>query len=135
MLPALLLWLQVSAPPSLVAGCVVNGDRDARVYELRRDGTRLMLSMRSRRAGAAPVVLPLPDAKASVTATELTLSYRTLNGGRDVEWRITPSGASLDVHANFELEVNVEPDLDPRVELMNTEGPLTKLTCEVAPPR
>ena len=37
------------------------------------------------------------------------------------------------VHAYFELEVNIEPDLDPRVELMNTEGPITTLTCEIAP--
>jgi hypothetical protein len=39
------------------------------------------------------------------------------------------------VHANFELEVNIEPDLDPRVELMNTDGPITNLTCEIAPQR
>ena len=68
-----------------------------------------------------------------ITATEMTLSYETLNGGRDVEWRVTPSGATLDVHANFELEVNIEADLDPRVELMNTEGTLSRLMCEIAP--
>jgi hypothetical protein len=127
--------MQAAPSPRLVAGCSVTGDRDARVYELRRDGPRLMLYMRSRKAGASPVILPLPDANVDVSTTEMALSYSTLNGGRSVEWRITPSAASLDVHANFELEVNVEPDLDPRVELMNTEGPLTKLTCELAPQR
>lgn len=136
MLLAVILTLQAAAPPPrLIAGCAVTGDRDGRVYELRRDSTQVMLFMRSRKAGSSPVMLPLPDAKPVVSTTELTLSYSTLNGGRTVEWRIAPSGASLDVHANFELEVNVEADLDPRVELMNTERPLTNLTCEIAPPR
>jgi len=130
---ALILLVQGASLPPLVAGCAVKGDRDARVYELRRDSSRVLLVMRSRKAGASPVLLPLPDAKIERSATDMALSYNTLNGGRSVEWRITPAAASLDVHANFELEVNVEPDLDPRVELMNTEGPLTKLTCELAP--
>jgi hypothetical protein len=129
----LLLALQV-VPTStkLAVGCAVVGDPDARVYELRRerDG-RWVLMMLSRKTG--PIVLPLPDAKPIITGTEVTLSYETLNGGREVEWRVAPSGATLDVHANFELEVNVEADLDPRVELMNTEGPISKLSCEIAP--
>jgi hypothetical protein len=61
------------------------------------------------------------------------LSFETLNGGRYVEWRIGPEGATLDVHANFELEVNIERDLDPRVELMNTDRPIAALACQIAP--
>jgi hypothetical protein len=125
------------APTTLAVGCTVTSDPDARVYQLRRkrqaDGGGWMLTMHSRRAGSSAVILPLPDARPEVSATRVTLSYATLNGGRDVEWHVTPSGATLDVHANFELEVNVEPDLDPRVELMNTDGPLTTMTCQIAP--
>ncbi len=89
--------------------------------------------MKSRKAGSAPVILPLPDAKPEFSQTRVVLSYETLNGGRDIEWRVTPSGAALDVHVNFELEVNIEPDLDPRVELMNTDGEITSLKCEIGP--
>jgi hypothetical protein len=135
----LLIGLGQSKPPAgtLAVGCSVVGDRDGRVFELRRAGDPAgndwVLMMKSRKAGSAPVMLPLPDAKPELSPTHATLSYETLNGGRHVEWRVTPSGASLDVHVNFELEVNIEADLDPRVELMNTDGALTTLTCEIAP--
>ena len=134
----LLLGIQPGGPPTatLAFGCTVVNDPDARVYELRRERTssagEWLLLMHSRKAGSSPVILPLPDARPEVTATSATLSYETLNGGRHVEWRVTPSGASLSVHANFELEVNIEPNLDPRVELMNTDGEITNLTCEIA---
>jgi hypothetical protein len=29
--------------------------------------------------------------------------------------------------------VNIDANLDPRVELMNTEGPITNLACAIAP--
>ena len=89
--------------------------------------------MRSREAGASPVVLALPDAKPVVGERQLSLEYRTLNGGRDVKWKVDAAGASLDIYANFELEVNIEADLDPRVELMNTDGAITNLSCTLAP--
>jgi hypothetical protein len=92
-----------------------------------------VLALTSRAAGAAPVLMRLPDAKPEVAPGRLSLEYRTLNGGRGITWRVTPQGATLDVHANFELEVNVDADLDPRVELMNTDGPLTALVCSVTP--
>jgi hypothetical protein len=140
MVPIILLLMTLdqalSPPPKLAVGCVVTGDRDGRVYELRwgaSKGSEWVLMMHSKKTGRAPVVLPLPDARPEITATTVTLSYETLNGGRHVEWSVTPSGATLDVHANFELEVNIEADLDPRVEMMNTEGPITRLACEIAP--
>lgn len=126
-----------SGPATRVVGCTVVDDPDARVYELRRepvsDGGEWMLLMRSRKAGSSSVILPLPDARPETSAARVTLSYQTSNGGRHVEWSVTPSGATLDVHANFELEVNIEPDLDPRVELMNTDGPITTLACKIGP--
>lgn len=133
------LWIAIAPAQAVLARCAVTADPQARVYELQRSGDgdakRWIVAMRSRQAGAAPVALPLPGATPVVTATELTLEYRTQNGGRDVRWKVTPAGATLDVRANFELEVNIEPDLDPRVELMNTEGPITRLTCELNPAR
>jgi hypothetical protein len=132
----LLIGAAQVVPPEtrLAVGCVVTGDRDARIYELRRDrNDQWLLMMHSRKAGKSPVLLPLPDAQPEISTNRMTLSYETLNGGRHIEWSVAPSGASLDVHVNFELEVNIEADLDPRVELMNTDGPLTNLACEVAP--
>ena len=40
--------------------------------------------------------------------------------------------ARLDVYVDHGLEVNIEPDLDPAVDRMNTNGPLTALDCTVA---
>jgi hypothetical protein len=140
-LPVILLLIALgqgaSESKTLAVGCSVVGDRDGRVYELRRrreagEGAWMLL-MKSRKVGSAPVVLPLPDARPELSSSSVTLSYETLNGGRHIEWRVTPSGATLDVHVNFELEVNIEPDLDPRVELMNTEGEIANLACEIAP--
>jgi hypothetical protein len=137
---AILLLLEIEQGAllrtTLAVGCTVVDDADRRIYELRRERAPAgawMLMMHSREAGSSPVILPLPDATPEISDTRVTLSYETLNGGRHIEWRVTPSGASLDVHANFELEVNIEPDLDPRVELMNTGGEITNLTCEIAP--
>ena len=134
----LLFWLL--NPAVTVLRCSVVDDPQARVYELQRSGNadsmRWQLTMRSREAGALPVILPLPDAKPVVGDRRVVLDYRTLNGGRDVKWKVDAAGsASLDVYANFELEVNVEADLDPRVELMNTEGVIANLSCAIAPER
>jgi hypothetical protein len=136
------LWMALlaglaSAQPESVVRCRVVDDPRSRVYELQRvvDGSdeRWVLAMRSRAAGASPVLLPLPDARPKVTETSVALDYQTLNGGRNVAITVTPSGASIDIDVNFELEVNVERDLDPRVELMNTEGPISTLSCTVRP--
>ena len=121
-----------------VVRCAVTNDAHARVYELHRSGegdrARWQMVLRSREAGTSPVALPLPDAKPMVTARQVVLEYRTLNGGRTVTWKVDAAGrATLDVYTNFELEVNVDADLDPRVELMNTEGPITNLSCAIAP--
>lgn len=128
-----LLWTALVSDPVVVARCAVIDDPEQRVYELIRSGEaariRWVLGMRSRQSGTSQIILPLPDARPIVKDGEVALDYRTSNGGRDVRWRITPATASLSVYANFELEVNVEADLDPRVEMMNTEGPITRLSC------
>jgi hypothetical protein len=74
--------------------------------------------------------LPLPRAAPSVTPDRVTVSYHSANGGRSVEWVAAPGGRStLDLQVNHGLEVNVERDLDPAVERMNTEGPI-EVVCE-----
>ena len=134
MVLALMLTAWTAQAITPVARCSVASDPEARVFELQRlgDGLRWRLVMRDAASGG-PVVLPLPDAKPDVGDGRLALEYRTLNGGRTVTWNIAPGGASLDVYVNFELEVNVDADLDPRVERMNTEGPIAKLSCAVPP--
>ena len=134
----MLLLVIASQPAVTLARCSVTGDPHARVYELQRldEGgrQRWQIALSSREAGSTPVVLPLPDAKPTATDRRLVLEYRTLNGGRTVTWKIDETGsASLDIYANFELEVNVDANLDPRVELMNTEGPIATLSCAMAP--
>ena len=137
MLGVLLLTAIAATEPEPIARCRVLDDPRSRVYELQRivENTheRWVLVMRSSAANSSPVVLPLPDAKPAIGNTTVTLDYRTFNGGRNVKLTVTPAGSSIAIDVNFELEVNVERDLDPRVELMNTEGPISTLSCTVRP--
>jgi len=133
--PLLLLMMLANDPVAAIARCAVIDDPQGRVYELLQSGegasTRWRLGMRSREAGERQVVMPLPDAKPVLNGKEIVVDYRSLNGGREVRWKVAASGASLSVYANFELEVNVEADLDPRVDLMNTDGPISRLSCSL----
>ena len=134
----LLLALVTANPPVTVVRCSVTDDPHGRVFQLQRTGegarARWQMTMRSREAGASPVVLPLPDAQPVVRDREVVLEYRTLNGGRDVKWKVDAAGGgTLDVYTNYELEVNIETNMDPRVELMNTEGAISNLSCELEP--
>jgi hypothetical protein len=87
-----LLWAALADDPVIVARCAVVDDSQQRVYELIRsgEGERMlwMLGMRSLQAGASQVLLPLPDAKPAVKSGEVTLDYRTANGGREVHWKV-----------------------------------------------
>jgi hypothetical protein len=135
----LLLLLTLAADPAVtVVRCTVTADAGGRVYELQRSGEgerpRWQMVLRSREAGTNPVALPLPNAKPIVTERQVALDYRTANGGRTVRWKVDAAGGpTLDVYTNFELEVNIDANLDPREELMNTEGPITNLSCTIAP--
>lgn len=133
-----LLAVLALEPAEVAVRCRVPEGSDPRVFELQRAGeeaeARWSLVMRGGEAGEHAVVLPLPYARPTVTDRRVSLDFRTLNGGRSVKLIVEPDGrATLDVYTNFELEVNVEADLDPRVELMNTEGPLRALSCAIAP--
>jgi len=126
------------APPAPAVVCAVPHDLHRRVFELDRSaGGEWQLSMQSTATQARWVRLPLPDAIPAIGRDTASLSYRSAYGGRTVRLNVGPAGSSLDVYANYELEVNVDPNLDPRIDLLNTNGPLTGLSCRItpAPPR
>ncbi len=77
--------------------------------------------------------LLLPGASPEVSGETARLSYRNANGGRQVELGVLPGGAVLDVYVDYGLDVNIEPDLDPEIDRMNTNGPLKSLHCRVGP--
>ena len=89
------------------------------------------LSMRDVESKSAWIDLLLPGAKPALTATTAKLSYRNANGGRQVDLDVSPAGSRLDVWVDHGLEVNIEPDLDPRVDRLNTEGPITAIECTI----
>jgi hypothetical protein len=73
--------------------------------------------------------VPLAAARPVVAGSLMTLSYASANGGRRVEWTIDGDRSKLDLHVSHGLEVNVERDLDPAVDLMNTDGEIV-VTCD-----
>ena len=133
---ALASWLALApaaagAEPASVT-CRVEGDPGRRVYVLDKHGDRWRLSFRSEATGGAWIRLALPGAEPVVNGGTVRLSYRNANGGRQVDLRAGSGQSSLDVWVDYGLDVNIEPDLDPRVDLMTTDGPLAGVTCAVA---
>jgi hypothetical protein len=122
------------ADPSKVT-CQVPGDPDARIYSLVSEkvsgSTRWVLSFRSRATAPEAIRLDLPDAAPKLTPSTARLEYQNANGGRIVKLSVTPAGASLEVFISHGLEINIDADLDPRVDLMNTEGPLRNVRCVI----
>lgn len=122
--------------------CRVRDDARGREFALRQvapaaagqgpAAVQWQLSMREGENDATIDIGP-PGARPTITATTATLSYHNANGGRYVELDVSPTGSRLDVWVDYGLDVNIEPDLDPRVDRMNTEGPLTALECTTNP--
>jgi hypothetical protein len=129
---ALVLGASVSAQEFRVT-CRVPGDPAARVYVLEPLGAKWQLTFESAETQGAAVRLALPAAHPSITATTARLAYRNANGGRHVEMAVGEGPTKLDVWVDHGLEVNIEPDLDPRVDLMSTHGPLEGVQCEISP--
>lgn len=132
MIVALLLWAQVAAVET-IATCRVPGDPQERVWSLERlpSSWRVVFSSRSLDRPRVELPVPLPTDEASPkpqTPGPLTFFYASANGGRRIDWTITNGPSTLDLHVNHGLEVNIERDLDPAVELMNTDGAI-ELTC------
>ena len=131
MLLALLLAAQVAAVP--VATCRLPGDPQQRAWTLERRAEGWQVGFTSRALDQPRVTLPLPNAQPVTGANAIRLSYKSANGGRTIEWQITDRLSTLDLQVSHGLEVNVEADLDPAVDQMNTEGVL-KVVCEIQAP-
>jgi hypothetical protein len=125
---ALLSQAASATPPAVT--CRAASDPDARVFRLEPVGGQWRLAFRSRETGERWIRLALPNARPSITADSVRLSYRNANGGRQVDLVASANASSLDVWIDHGLEVNIEPDLDPAVDLMNTDGPLGNVRCE-----
>jgi hypothetical protein len=126
MLFALLLVAQVAAGP--VATCRAPGDSQQRTWILERQDAAWRIVFRSRGLDKPQVVLAIPNAAPAIGDNEIRVSHKSANGGRTIEWRITNGPSTLDLYVNHGLEVNVEADLDPAVDLMNTDGAID-VTC------
>src|SRR5688572_12485937 len=126
MLFALLLVAQVASGP--VATCRTPGDSQQRTWILERQDAAWRIVFRSRGLDKPQVVLAIPNAAPVIGDNEIRVSHTSANGGRTIEWRITNGPSTLDLYVNHGLEVNVEADLDPAVDLMNTDGTLD-VTC------
>lgn len=128
MLFALLLVAQVAAGP--VATCSAPGDSQQRTWILERRDAAWRIVFRSRALDKPQVVLAIPNAAPMIGDNEIRVSHKSANGGRTIEWRITNGPSTLDLYVNHGLEVNVEADLDPAVDLMNTDGPI-EVACTI----
>ena len=135
MLFALLIVQAVSG--ETVATCRVPGDPQQREWRLERrevagpSTPEWRVLFRGRMLDKPVVELRLPGASPSVSPGEVRLAYAGANGGRSVEWRAVDGASTLDLHVSHGLEVNVEADLDPAVDHMNTEGPIA-VVCTVS---
>ena len=122
MLLALFMVAQVATGP--VATCRATGDPQQRTWILERRDAAWRIVFRSRTLDKPQVVLLIPNAAPVIGEHAIRVSHKSANGGRTIEWRITNGASTLDLYVNHGLEVNVEADLDPAVDLMNTDGPI-----------
>jgi len=131
----LLMALQVTTVQT-VAICRVPNDPQQRVWSLERaapDAWRVVFSSKS--LDKPRVELPIANAQPVGTDSRIDLSFATANGGRALQWQIVDGFSKLDLRVSHGLEVNVEPDLDPAVDLMNTDGELLVVCDIVRPPK
>jgi hypothetical protein len=132
---ALLLGTLLAGAPgdSPSVTCRVRDDAAGRTFVLdSADGKSWRLSLQDRESGKRWVRLALPGAAPAIARGTASLRYKNANGGRQVTLDVAGDHARLDVYVDHGLEVNIEPDLDPAVDRMNTNGPLTALDCTVA---
>jgi hypothetical protein len=131
---ALIGVLLAVAPGAPSVTCRARDAVQSRVFVLEPagpDSTAWRLSMQDRESGAKWIRLALPGAQPAISDGTASLRYKNANGGRQVTLNVAKDHASLDVYVDHGLEVNIEPDLDPAVDRMNTNGPLTALDCTV----
>jgi hypothetical protein len=132
MLAALLLVAQVAAVDT-VATCRAPDDPQQRTWSLARRNGAWLVVFRSRALDQPQVELRLPTAAPQITSDVIRVAYKSANGGRTIDWSIAGTQSTLDLYVSHGLEVNVEADLDPAVDLMNTDGVIT-VHCGPPPP-
>ena len=129
MIAAALMFVAQAATTETVATCRVPNDPDERVWSLERAAPdRWLVVFTSKSLDKARVELPIANAAPAMTDSMISLAFASANGGRRIDWQITNGPSSLDLLVNHGLEVNVERDLDPAVEQMNTDGTI-ELAC------
>lgn len=127
---ALLLFAQVTTVAT-AATCRATTDPQQRVWLLERvapSGWRVTFT--SRALDQPRVELPLANAQPAITPSTIRLVFASANGGRSIDWTIRNGASTLDLRVSHGLEVNVERDLDPAVDSMNTDGPIN-LDCAI----
>ena len=131
LLSTLVLPLQAT-PVTPVVVCRSVGLEPVRIWRLRQDGGRWQLAhWRGRIDEAATVRVTLPaSADVRLSSQAVAVRGKTSNGGIDVTLTGTPATATLDVYISYELEVNVDASLTPRIDEIGTDGPVG-VTCEV----
>jgi hypothetical protein len=117
--------------------CRLRDDGRARVFVLDQAAQASpplwRLSMRDRESGDRWIRLSLPGAMPVIADGSANLAFKNANGGRHVSLEVAQGRSRLEVEVDYGLDVNIEPDLDPAVDRMNTNGPVTALDCVVAP--
>jgi len=129
MIAAALVLSAQAAGTETVATCRVPNDPQQRVWSLERAAPdRWLVVFSSRSLDKPRIELPVATAQPVIEDKAVRLSYASANGGRRIEWTIANGPSTLDLFVNHGLEVNVERDLDPAVDSMNTDGTI-ELIC------
>jgi hypothetical protein len=134
---AVVLAFARAAAAQPVANCSTPNDPQGRQWTLERPatgapGSPWRVIFRSRALGQRQTELRVPRTEPAITADSVTLTFNSANGGLNIDWRATTGASTIDIYVNFGLEVNVDADLDPAVEAMNTLGPIA-VVCTVSP--
>ena len=135
----IVLSLARSAAAQPVATCSIPNDPQQRQWTLERaeagaPDAAWRVIFKSRTLDKAQTELRLPQANPMISSGAVALLFTTANGGRTIEWRAKEGPSLLDIYVNFGLEVNIDADLDPAVEQMNTQGPLS-VVCTLSSAR
>ena len=130
MIVAALVFAAQVAAWEAVATCRVPADPQQRIWTLERAAPAVWRVAFSARSLDKPrVELPLPLAQPVIGDSRIALAYASANGGRAIDWQIVDGFSTIDLRVSHGLEVNVERDLDPAVDLMNTDGPIA-VVCD-----
>lgn len=126
----MLVFVQGPAPTP-VATCRSLGGAPARTWRIERAGPRWQVAHWRGEPSAAAARVSLPaSADVLLSSTSVHVRAKTSNGGIDVTLTGTPASATLDIYVSYELEVNVDASLTPKIDDLNTEGPIG-VRCDV----